>query len=102
MYVCMYVCNFIDNLLFLGDNGLHTGPQSCYMRRPLSPMVWDKAGEKFGIVQWRGRHSNQMLLVGIVTKKLHTTRSSPEFEIPHRGKERKIKIYSPKFGLTFT
>ena len=42
----MYVCDFIDNLLFLGDNGLHTGPQSYYMRRPLSPMVWDKAGEK--------------------------------------------------------
>ena len=30
----MYVCNFTDNLLFLGDNGLHTGPQSCYIRRP--------------------------------------------------------------------
>merc|ERR1711990_1214981 len=29
-----------------GDNGLHTGPQSCYIRRPLSPMVWDKAGGK--------------------------------------------------------
>ena len=58
------LCSFIDNLLFLGDNGLRTGPQSCYMRRPLSPMVWDKAGENFGIVQWRKRRSNQMLLVG--------------------------------------
>ena len=44
--VYVYVYNFIDNLLFLGDNGLHTGPQSCYIRRPLSPMVWDKAGGK--------------------------------------------------------
>ena len=71
--------------------------------KPSSPMVWDKAKD-FGVVQWKKRHSNQMLLVGMVTKKPHTTRSSPEFEIPHWGKERKIKtnFHSPKFGLTFT